>query len=247
MPTRRIVCTVLVGLLVAPLAASQAPVPKKLTERDLPALKRIEDAPQAPEWHLTTTLSDAEKKRVLSLATTLKIDRPATIRSEQIWHPMTCDALRVESAPTVDGHRRTWKRVWVTYTSWLHSCDRGKAVAAPADTWVAANELKDVGAWRVIVAGQPIDIETPADISYEDVGAIVEAVRTGRLVDRMPVGTRVRLRPVPKVDYRTIFMVWHDVVDQSRYEVRFRGRNVVFSVAVRARQVHLLEWRTEMS
>ena len=41
-------------------------------------------------------------------------------------------------------------------------------------------------------------------------GAIVEAVRTGSLVDRMPAGTRVRLRPVPKVDYRTIFMIWHD-------------------------------------
>jgi hypothetical protein len=202
---------------------------------------------QEPEWRLTSPLTAAEKKHVLSLAATLKIDRPATIRSEQILHPMTCDALRIESVPAVDGRRRTWRRVWVTYTSWPNSCDRMKERRSPADTWVVAHEVSDVGAWRVTTAGQQLDVETPANIPHDEVAAIVEAVRTGRLVDRMPKGTRVPLKPVPKVDFRSIFKVWHDVVDQSRYVVRFRGTEVVFSVVVRGGQVHLLEWRTEIA
>jgi len=204
-----------------------------------------EQAVPAPEWRLTTPLGDDEKGRVLSLAAALKIDRPGVIQSEEIFQPLTCDALRIESVPTTDGNRRAWKRVWVTYTSWPNGCDRMKAQRSPPDTWVAADAVTDVGAWRVNVAGSDIDVETPSNIPYSEVSAIVEAVRTGRFVDRMPVNTRVPLRPVPKVDYRSIVVIWQDVVDQSRYAVRFRGTNVVFCVVVRGGQVQLLEWRRE--
>ena len=202
---------------------------------------------QSPEWRLTTPLSDAEKARVLSLAATLKIDRPGLIRSDEIFHPLTCDALRIESVPAIDGRRRTWKRVWVTYTSWPHNCDQLKAQPSPPDTWVAADAVTDVGAWRVNAAGSEIDIETPANISYDEAAAIVEAIRTGRWVDSMPAKTYVPLRPVPKVDYKSIFLIWQDTVDQSRYAVHFRTGSVVFLVKVQDGKVHLLEWRREIA
>jgi hypothetical protein len=197
---------------------------------------------QAPEWQLASPLTDAEKTRVLSLAATLKIDRPGTIQSEQIHHPLTCDALRIESIPAVDGRRRTFRRAWVTYSSWPASCDRTSAKQAPADTWVVADEVREVGVWRVEVAGSYVDVETPTNIPYGEVAAIVEAVRTGRLVDRMPVGTRVPLRPVPKVDYKSIFVIWQDHQDQSRHAVRFRGNSPVFLVKVQDGMVRCSFW-----
>jgi hypothetical protein len=92
-----------------------------------------------------------------------------------------------------------------------------------------------------------VDVETPPTIPYREVAAIVEAVRTGRLVDRMPVGTRVSLRPIPKVNARAIFMIWNAASDASLYEVRFRGSDVVFVVAVRGTQVELRYWVREIS
>ena len=204
-------------------------------------------AAQAPEWQLASPLTDAEKTRVLSLVAALKIDRPGTIQSEQIHHPLTCDALRIESIPAIDGRRRTFRRAWVTYSSWPASCDRTSAKRAPADTWVVADEVREVGVWRVEVAGSYVDVETPTNIPYGEVAAIVEAVRTGRLVDRMPVGTRVPLRPIPKVDYKSIFVIWQDFQDKSRYRVHFRGNSVVFLVRVQGGQVLLLEWQREQS
>jgi len=202
---------------------------------------------QAPEWRLTSPLTDAEKARVLSLAATLKIDRPGIIQSEKIHSPLTCDALRIESIPAVNERRRTFWRTWVTYTSWPASCDRTSAKRAPADTWVVADEVREVGVWRVEVAGSYVDVETPTNIPYGEVAAIVEAVRTGHMVDRMPVGTRVPLRPVPKVDYKSIFVIWQDFQDKSRYRVHFRGNSVVFLVRVQGGQVLLLEWQREQS
>ena len=133
----------------------------------------------------------------------------------------------------------------MTYTSWPNSCDRMRAQRSAPDTWVAADAVSDVGAWRVDVAGDHIDVETPFNIPYDEVVAIVEAVRTSRFVDRMPMNTKVPVRPVPKVDYRSIFVIWQDVMDRSRYAVHFRGNSVVFLVAVHGGQVHLLEWRRE--
>ena len=90
-------------------------------------------SPQAPEWRLTAPLTDAEKARVLALAATLGIDRPSMIRSEQIRQPITCDALRIESVPSTDRYRLTWRRAWVTYTSWPGSCDKTKTQRSPPD------------------------------------------------------------------------------------------------------------------
>jgi hypothetical protein len=118
---------------------------------------------------------------------------------------------------------------------------------APADTWIVADEVREVGVWQVEVAGSYVDVETPPTIPYGEVAAIVEAVRTGRLVDRMPVGTRVPLRPVPKVDYKSIVVIWQDHQDQSRYAVYFRGNSAVFLVKVQGGQVLLLEWRREIA
>lgn len=203
-------------------------------------------ATQTPEWRLTRPISDAEKTRVLTLAARLNIDRPGIITSELIHHPLACEALRIESVPETNGQRRTWRRVWLTSTEWPRGCSRQMSPdAMRLDSWVEANEAQSVGAWRIQTADGVVDVETPATITYGEVAAIVEAVRTGRLVDRMPLQTRVSLRPIPKVDAKSIFVIWNDSLDPSLYVVRFRGINVVFLVVVRETQVELRSWRRE--
>jgi hypothetical protein len=201
---------------------------------------------QTPEWRLTRPVSDAEKTRVLALAARLKIDRPGVIISGLINHPLACEALRIESVPATNGQRRTWRRVWVTSTEWPSGCSHlTPPDAARLDTWVEAIEARDVGAWRVENSDGVVDVETPPTIPYGEVAAIVEAVATGRLVDRMPRQTRVSLRPIPEVDAKSIFMIWNDALESSLYAVRFRGTNVVFLVVVRGTQVELRSWRRE--
>jgi hypothetical protein len=201
---------------------------------------------QTPEWRLTRPVSDVEKTRVLALAARLKIDRPGVIISGLINHPLACEALRIESVPATNGQRRTWRRVWVTSTEWPKGCSRlTPPDAARLDTWVEAIEARDVGAWRVENSDGVVDVETPPTIPYGEVAAIVEAVATGRLVDRMPRQTRVSLRPIPEVDAKSIFMIWNDALESSLYTVRFRGTNVVFLVVVRGTQVELRSWRRE--
>jgi len=203
---------------------------------------------QTPEWRLTRALTDAEKTDVLALAAKLNIYQAAVIREGTILQPLGCEALLIESVVATAGQRRTWRKVWVTSTAWPNGCARLKPPDAPSSgTWVAADGPHEVGAWRLQTRDGVQDIETPPTIPYDAVVAIVEAVRTGRLVDSMPYGTRVPLRPIPKVDAKSIVVVWTDHFDPSLYVVRFRGVNAVFQVAVRGTRVELRTWWREYS
>jgi hypothetical protein len=201
---------------------------------------------QAPEWRLTRPVSDAEKASVLALAAKLNIYQAALITDQLILQPLGCEALRIESVVATAGQRRTWRRVWVTSTEWPDGCSRMKQPdATSSGSWVVATEAQDIGAWRLQTRDGVQDVETPPTIPYDAVVAIVDAVRNGRLVDRMPYGTRVPLRPIPKVDAKSIVVVWTDHFDPSLFVVRFRGVNAVFQVAVRGTRVELRTWWRE--
>ena len=114
-------------------------------------------------------------------------------------------------------------------------------------SWVPADRVRDVGAWRVPDRDGFVEVETPPIISYRDVPAIVEAVRTARLVNRLPPTYRGDSRRLPKVDAHSIFLIWNSQSDPTVYKVNFRTTNVVLFVAVRGTVVELRDWATEQS
>lgn len=73
-----------------------------------------------------------------------------------------------------------------------------------------------------------MDIETSANIQYGQVDAIVQAIKTRRLVKRLPPSYGDGMS-APTVDARSISQVWHHEQDQSPYTVRFRRSNIAAS------------------
>jgi hypothetical protein len=202
---------------------------------------------QAPEWRLTRPLSEVEKANVLALAARLNLGQLAVIRSELILQPLGCEAVRLESVAEANGNRRTWRRAWITNTAWSSGCPSESRDSPRIGQWVVADHARDVGAWHVQDAGIVIDVETPSSIPYADVAAIISAVREERLVNRLPAEYRGDNRRIPKVDAKSIFMIWNDQHNAALYKVNSRTTNVVLLVAVRGGQVELRGWMTEMA
>jgi hypothetical protein len=199
---------------------------------------------QLPEWRLTRPLSEGERAGVLALAARLNVGEPAVVTSDVINQPLNCDALRIDSVPAVQGNRRTWKRVWVARTG---GCPGEQPTAPRVGQWVAADSVREVGAWHISLDGGFLDVETPSTVPYADVAAIVVAVRTGSLVNRLPPEYRGNRRQIPKVDAKAIFVVWNYQQDPALYKVNFRSGNVTMLLAVRGTLVELRGWIEEVS
>jgi hypothetical protein len=189
-------------------------------------------------------MSEGEKSAVLALAGRLNLGHPAVITSEVIHQPLSCEALRIDSVTAAQGNRRTWQRAWVAK---IGECPTEQPAAPRVDQWVVVDGARDVGAWRVPQDDGFLDIETPSTIPYADVAAIVEAVRTGRLVNRLPPEYRGNSRSIPKVEARSIRVIWTYQPDPAVYKVNFRATNVVLLVAVRGTLVELRGWMTEVA
>jgi hypothetical protein len=58
-------------------------------------------------------LSSADQEQILELASRMGIKTPRQVESDWIMQPLGCLALRVESAPAVDGNRRTRSQIFV--------------------------------------------------------------------------------------------------------------------------------------
>jgi hypothetical protein len=202
-------------------------------------------APQVPEWRVTHALTDAAKADVLALATRLQLGRPAIVISEVIHQPLGCQALRIESEAAITGSRRTWQRLWVTQASL--KCPLVQPDSPRVGDWIVAEPKREVGAWRVGLGAGFLDVETPSTISYAEVVAIVEAIRSGRLVNRLPPEYLGKNRQIPKVDAAAIYSVWNAHLDPALYAVRFRTTNIVLVVAVRGSTVELRGWNTEIA
>jgi hypothetical protein len=198
-----------------------------------------------PAWRTAVPLSDADRAQVLALASRVHINQIEIIRSDLIHQPLVCDALRIESVRAMSGSRVTWQRVWVTKLS--SKCSGIRPDSPRVGEWVVAESTHDVGAWHVPDGQGFIDVESPSSISLASVTAIVTAIRTGSLLNRLPPEYRGNQRQIPKVDARTIYQVWNDSVGGTLYVVRSRTTNVVLVVAVLGTVVELREWRTEIA
>lgn len=202
-------------------------------------------AQTSPEWRPSRPVSDGDKARVIELAARLSIQQPAAITSEEIFHPLACEALRVESIPTVTGQRRRWKRAWIANTEWPRGCRAETSDSPSVANWVVAFRVPDVGAWRIEDRDGVQDVETASTTPYADVAAIVQRVKANQLLNRLPPAYRGK--PIPKVDGKAIYLIWNDQHEPSLYTVRFRSTNVVLLVAVRGTWVELHGWVTEVS
>jgi hypothetical protein len=209
------------------------------------ALALVLSEQASPEWRLARPIDSPDRSLVLAFANQLGIDRPALIVNEDIHHPLTCQAIRIESVPVVNGNRRTWQRVWITNADWR--CPVVDPGAPKVGKWILADTTigRELGAWRIQDGDRVVDIETPPTLPYRDTQRIFQAIKTGRLLDRLP---KPDVRgPLPKVDARSINLIWDSPWHPSLLKVGFRGSNVIYEVLVRENVIELHHWGREIS
>jgi len=159
----------------------------------------------ASECPLRQKLTASDKDAMFGLAKRMGIADPVRLCSQYYGLPGGCDAVRVESKPTVAGHRRTWRQLLVgrSRTEDAYVCPErpSGSVVKREGKWIASSaNLEDREAWRIHDGDWSVDVRLETGVRYSDAELIVRAIRRRELTDRMPTPDLNRLYPTIDAD-----------------------------------------------
>ena len=173
----------------------------------------------AVEWSSDAGLAPADKTAIVRLANQMGIQVPR--RASAVTVGRGRRVVIVESEVLVDGHRLSWRELWVCRTDW--PCAFGRK--SRADRWYSDERLREHEKWRIRDGDWHIDIDLQPGIPYSDAEQVVVAIHRGELVNRLrrSLGP-IKLNPVmPPVNASSITQITKAGSEDDEYEVWIGG------------------------
>jgi hypothetical protein len=176
----------------------------------------------AVEWRGDAGLTPADKTAIIRLADQMGIQDPR--RASAVTVGRGRRVVIVESKVFIDGHRRSWRELWVCRADW--PCAFGQKPRA--DRWYSDDRLRERENWRIRDRDWHIDIDLQLGIPYGDAQQVVVAIHRGELVNRLrrSLGP-IKLNPVmPTVNANNITRITKGGSDDHEYDVWIGGGGV---------------------
>jgi hypothetical protein len=194
------------------------------------------------EWDRADGVGDADRTAILKLARRLGIESARRITFGN-YLPSGCAFVRVESAVTVDGNRRTWREVLLRRRDWPECRRVARFSRRSEGRWIGSKtELSTEESWRVADGNWFVDMRLGPGVPYADAERIVLAIRHHVLVNRLPssVGPLKLDTTMPAINANDIQSIVRSSSAPGRYEVRTGAASgTLLHVMVRDGQVEL--------
>ena len=163
------------------------------------------------EWQRDDPFKPADEAAIISLAEQVGLTDARRV-SRTWWLPGGGFTVSVESAITVDGHRRTWNDLQVCPEDDASRCEwetSGEGMVR-AGRWLTSRaNITQREVWRIQDGVWHVDVEIGEGVPYDAAERIVLAVRRRELINRRPdhLGALKLNIDIPEVDPAGIFRI----------------------------------------
>lgn len=154
------------------------------------------------ELHPSIPVDEREVSTLLDVARAAGVGSPTALVTK--YHGMNCRITEVRSTAPVAEHRVRTRRIFLRRSDW-RPCDVLQWPASrQTGEWIAYPQTLSVEErWRVVREDAHVDVAGGEGVALDVVEAIVEAIRTGSLVDSRAPEVR-REHSLRRMDWHTI-------------------------------------------